>query len=50
MKTIFTKPEWREVARLARPDWTDQEFDGKWKEFQDLKSAGLLGGGSVRVG
>lgn len=44
MKTVYTKPEWREVARLARPDWTDAEFDTTWDHFQDLKSKGLLSG------
>lgn len=34
----FDKTEWRDVARQLHPDWTDDEFDGLWAEFQEMKS------------
>lgn len=34
----FDKIEWRDVARLLRPDITDAEFDQMWAEFQRMKA------------
>lgn len=31
------KNEWRDVARLLRPDWTEKKFDDAWREFCELK-------------
>lgn len=44
MQTVFTKSEWREIARMAVPDMTEEQYDEKWERFQDLKEKGLLGG------
>ncbi len=33
----FTKEEWRDVSRLARPDWTDEQFEEYWKGFVEMK-------------
>ena len=30
----FDKEEWRLVARRLRPDWSDEEFDRHWEDFQ----------------
>lgn len=34
----FDKDEWRDVARLLRPDWTDADFDRAWDDFQRMKA------------
>lgn len=34
----FDKTEWRDVARKFRPDWTDEDFDREWAEFQAMKA------------
>lgn len=34
----FTKEEWREVSRLARPDWTEEQFEKYWDEFVAMKA------------
>lgn len=31
------RDEWREVCRILRPDWSEEEFDRAWSEFQELK-------------
>lgn len=33
----LNKDEWRDVARIVRPDWTDKDFDASWDEFQEMK-------------
>ncbi len=33
----LTKEEWREVARLLCPKWTDVDFDQAWLEFLAYK-------------
>lgn len=33
----FTKEEWRVIARGLRPEWTDEDFDQAWEEFQEMK-------------
>lgn len=33
----FSYEEWRDVARLLRPDWNDDEFEDAWLEFQEFK-------------
>jgi hypothetical protein len=38
MDVTFTKEEWREVARLVRPDWGDEEFEKRWEEFADKEN------------
>jgi hypothetical protein len=35
----FDKNEWRDVARLLRPDWDDEDFDRAWDEFVKLKQS-----------
>ena len=30
--------EWRDVARILRPDWTDEDFTREWAEFQRDKA------------
>lgn len=37
----FEKEEWRDVARLFRPDWTEEDFDREWIEFQTMKAERL---------
>lgn len=34
---LLDKDEWREVCRKMRPDWTDEQFEEKWNEFQEIK-------------
>lgn len=38
----FSKEEWRDVVRRVRPDWTDEQFDSAWTEFQELKRSKAL--------
>jgi hypothetical protein len=33
----FTKDEWRDIARKVCPEWTDEQFDEAWTEFENLK-------------
>jgi hypothetical protein len=33
----MSKEEWRDIARMLRPDWTDQQFDEEWLIFQYAK-------------
>lgn len=33
----YDKEEWRRVARLLRPEWSDDEFDRAWDDFQEMK-------------
>ena len=33
----YDKNEWRDVARILRPDWTDEQFEEAWLEFCELK-------------
>lgn len=33
----YDKTEWREVARLLKPDWTEEQFEEAWQEFLELK-------------
>jgi hypothetical protein len=35
----FDKIEWRDIARLVRPDWTEDDFEQAWNDFCELKSA-----------
>jgi len=35
----FSKSEWREVSRIARPDLTDEEFEVQWEEFVQMKES-----------
>lgn len=37
MQTEFTKWEWFEVAQLAKPDITVEEYEVMWSEFAELK-------------
>lgn len=30
--------EWRDVTRIVRPDWTDEQFDEAWEQFQQMKA------------
>jgi hypothetical protein len=34
----FNRDEWYDVARILRPDWTEEDFDREWKEFQAAKA------------
>lgn len=38
----FTKEEWFEVCKHARPDLTEDEFDQLWEDFVAAKEAGRL--------
>lgn len=38
MLTVLTKEQWRKVARLLRPDWTEAQFEAAWIEFCILKT------------
>ena len=41
----FDKTEWRDVARLLRPDWTDEDLDREWADFLEFKRLrGEVGG------
>lgn len=31
------KDEWRDACRRLRPDWTDEDFERAWAEFQAIK-------------
>jgi hypothetical protein len=31
------RDEWRDVARVVRPDWTEAQFDAAWAEFVEMK-------------
>lgn len=33
----FDKAEWRDVARILRPDWTEDDFEDAWREFTEMK-------------
>jgi hypothetical protein len=33
----FDREEWRDIARIFRPDWTEEDFDDAWKEFIEMK-------------
>ena len=33
----FDKTEWQDVARLLRPDWTDEDFEREWEAFVEWK-------------
>lgn len=33
----FDKIEWRDACRKVRPDWTAEQFEQKWTEFQREK-------------
>ncbi|MES2987667.1 MAG: hypothetical protein V4808_07160 [Pseudomonadota bacterium] len=33
----FDKAEWRDVVRIVRPDWSDEQFDAEWAGFQARK-------------
>jgi hypothetical protein len=33
----FSKEEWQDVSRKLRPDWTDEQFEEAWVEFQEMK-------------
>lgn len=33
----FDETEWRDVARLLRPDWTDEDCAREWAAFQEAK-------------
>lgn len=35
----FSKDEWRDVVRALRPDWSDDQFEAKWREFAAMKRA-----------
>lgn len=37
----FDREEWRVVSRLFRPDWTEEDFNREWDDFQKLKTAEL---------
>lgn len=34
----FTKEEWRDVARIVRPDLTDEEYNTMWDDFIQEKA------------
>jgi hypothetical protein len=33
----YDTDEWRRVARLLHPDWSDEEIDRAWDEFQEMR-------------
>lgn len=33
----FDKEEWRAVAKLLRPDWTEEQYETEWAEFHEMK-------------
>ena len=33
----FAKEEWRDVAKILKPEWTEEEFEAAWQEFLELK-------------
>jgi len=33
----FSKDEWRDVCRAARPDIDDEQFEAEWQEFEAAK-------------
>jgi hypothetical protein len=33
----YDKIEWRDVARLLRPDWDDEDFEREWAEFMRIR-------------
>lgn len=33
----FSKDEWRDVARILRPDWAEADFEQAWAEFVEIK-------------
>lgn len=33
----MSKEEWRDATRIVRPDYTDEDFERDWKEFQEAK-------------
>jgi hypothetical protein len=36
------KNEWRDVCRLARPDWTEDQFEEAWCEFVAMNKGGRV--------
>lgn len=34
---IYTKEEWKPIAKHFRPDWSDAEYDREWESFQAFK-------------
>jgi hypothetical protein len=34
----FDREEWWDVARKLRPDWTREQFDAEWDDFQRSKA------------
>lgn len=41
-KTEFTKNEWWEVAKIAKPGITRKEYNIIWRSFIEKKRAGTL--------
>jgi hypothetical protein len=35
----YDEIEWRAVARQLRPDWTDEDLQREWRDFQAMKAA-----------
>lgn len=33
----FTKEDWYDLSRKARPDWSEEQFEEYWKEFVEMK-------------
>ena len=33
----FDKAEWRSIARMLKPEWTEAEFEAAWAEFVEMK-------------
>lgn len=33
----LTKEEFRDVTRYLRPDYTDEQYEHDWNEFQEFK-------------
>lgn len=39
--------EWRDVAKQLRPDWTEEDLQREWRDFQAMKTAMSDVGGSA---
>lgn len=43
----FNEIEWRDIARKLRPDWTEEDLQREWRDFQAMKAAMSDVGGSA---
>ena len=43
----YSKDEWRDITRRLKPDWTDEQFEKAWSEFQEIKKQLKDVGGSA---